>query len=121
MIIAIKAVALLILVLGAIVFFKPRIFKGMISFWKIGKRLYYLAAIRILFAAILLFGASECRQRGLVIGIGVIFLVSGLFIAVLGLERCRAMVSWMERWSDFFLRLLTIMPLALAALLFFAT
>jgi len=59
--------------------------------------LYVIAAVRIIFGALLLWVASESRMPKTVRVIGVVIVIAGLVTPLFGVERSEAVLNW---WSS---------------------
>lgn len=120
MILLIKLIAIAIAGMGLWVLLNPEAMRRMLAFWGEGNRLYLAGVIRIFFAAILLGGASQCRSSGVVIVLGVLFLIGGISIFVLKPEKLKSILRWWYERPLWFCRLLALLPLGIALLLIYA-
>lgn len=120
MVILIKLIGIIIALVGIIFLFCPKALRQLIAFFKQGKRLYWVGTLRLLFGVILLLGATQCRVVWVVIAMGVLFLVAGVLIFALGLEKLRSVIDWWDKKSLVVLRLLGVVALALGVLLIYS-
>lgn len=120
MVTLIKLIGIIIALAGIIFVFSPTTTKQVFAFMGRGRRLYWAGILRLLFGVILLLGASQCRLVGVVIAIGILFLVAGVMIFALGLKKVRSMIEWWNKRSLIVIRGLALGALALGALLIYS-
>jgi len=120
MLILAKSIGILITGMGIIIFFIPDFLKRMVAFWEKGNRLYAAGVLRIAFGVILLLSASQCRLVGVVIALGILFLIGGIFIFALGPEKLKAIIRHFIGIAPIAIRLLAILPILIGALLIYA-
>ncbi|NQT90959.1 MAG: hypothetical protein HQ558_06875 [Candidatus Omnitrophica bacterium] len=120
MVMAVKAIGIVILLIGVVFMIMPKAMRSCMSFWTRGWNALLGALINVPLGAFLLYAASECRVMWFVATIGIIAIVKGVLIVVLGPARVsKAAVAWTTR-KDFVLRLIAVMPIAFGILLIFA-
>ena len=90
------------------------------AFLEQGRKLYIVGILRLLIGIILLLVASQCRLVGVVITLGIFFLIGGIVIFILGLERIKSMLNWWNKRSLLVIRLMGLIALALGALLLYS-
>lgn len=66
--------------------------------------LYVVAAIRVLFGALLIWVASTSRMPRTLRVIGVVIVVAGLLAPLFGVERSQAMLSWFSSQGPLFMQ-----------------
>jgi hypothetical protein len=66
--------------------------------------LYVVAAIRVMFGAVLVWVASASRMSRTLRIIGVVIIVAGLLAPLFGVERSQAMLSWFSSQGPLFMR-----------------
>jgi hypothetical protein len=66
--------------------------------------LYVVAAVRIIFGAVLIWVASSSRMPRTLRVIGVIIIVAGLLAPLFGVERSQAMLNWFSSQGPLFMR-----------------
>jgi hypothetical protein len=71
----------------------PRVVGGFLR-WAPRTRFYVAVGVRLIFGAVLLLGASDCRFPTVLLVLGAIALVAALVLAVLGQSRIDAMFQW---------------------------
>ncbi|MCK4307559.1 hypothetical protein KAW50_04960, partial [candidate division WOR-3 bacterium] len=91
-----------------------------ITFWEKGRRLYIAGILRIVFAIILLFSASQCRAVGVVLAFGILFLIGGIIIFTLGLKKLKSILKRWSQKSPLVFRLLGIVTLGIGILLLYS-
>ncbi|MFH1857086.1 MAG: hypothetical protein ABH836_07700 [Candidatus Omnitrophota bacterium] len=120
MVMIVKLIGVIMLILGAIISFKPETIKKVMAFFEKDKRIYYAGFIRILLGVIFLLAATQCRLTALIALLGLIFLFSGVFIFYLGLDKVKAVI---KKWSDkplSFFRLLAILIIVIGIVIIYA-
>jgi hypothetical protein len=94
MAVIIKAIGIYIAVMGLVFLLKPGLQRTLTRFFAAGGRLYLAALVRFVLAVIFLLGAKECDSTVIIAVFGIIFLVSGLLIFMLGIEKARSILRW---------------------------
>ena len=102
--------------LGIIMVINPQVIKGLLAFYKQGRKLYLLGALRLLMGIIFLLGASQCRRVIAVIILGILFILGGVLIFAVRLEKMKSILSWWEKRPLFVLRLTGLLILGLGGL-----
>lgn len=120
MLILVKFIAIVIVGMGILFLLSPKITKPFIGFWKQGKRLYIAGILRISFGIIFLLAASECRLVGIIVALGILFLIGGILIFMLGLERLKSILNWLDRRSFLALRFIGLAVIAIGALVLYS-
>ena len=120
MVTLIKIIGIVIALVGIVFLFCPKAIKQFMGFVGQGRRLYWVGILRLLFGVILLLGASQCRVIWVVMAMGILFLIGGVMIFTLGLERLRSIIEWWNKRSLMSLRLIALVALALGALLIYS-
>ncbi len=112
----IKVIGTVIACLGLFYLIKPRILRGIMRFFAKGKRLYLAAIVRFVF----IMGARHCGIKWVIVLFGLIFLLSGLLIFMLGLEKSRAIMNWYQEQSSAIFRIVAIMALCVGLIIVYA-
>lgn len=120
MLILVKLIGLLIVAMGIIFLLSPKVLKQYIAFWKQGKKIYALGVLRLLIGVVFLLTASQCRLVGVILTLGILILLKGIAIFVLGLEKIKSMLDWWGRKSPLVFRLLSLVALAIGALILYS-
>jgi hypothetical protein len=94
--------------------------KQLMEFFKQGKRMYFAALIRFVLAVIFLLSANQCKWFGVIFAFGVLFIISGMLIFILGLEKVKAYITWWQQQSVMLLRVMAVIGLAIGALIIYA-
>ncbi|MGB8225684.1 MAG: hypothetical protein WCE45_02275 [Sedimentisphaerales bacterium] len=111
-----KIVAILIILDGIVLLFRPDFLKKYIEIFTKGSRIYIAAIIKAVFAAIFLFGASGCKIPWVIILFGILALGGAVFI-VISPKKARAMAEWFAAKNNMILRFLSIIYMLIGALL----
>jgi len=120
MLILIRLLAIAIVVMGVIFLLNPKALKSYAGFWKQGKRLYVGAVINILFAIIFLSSASQCRISGVMLVMGIMSLIKGIYLLILGPEKMKAKLDWWIQKPPGAARIMALVVIAMGALLIYA-
>jgi len=97
LVIVIKSLGILFVLLGVAYLLRSDIIKGLMAFFKKGRRIYFAGVLRFALAVVFLTAAAECRIPVVIGALGIIFLLSGALIFLLGPERIRAILDWYEQ------------------------
>ena len=116
----IRIIGTVIVCLGLAYLIKPGIIRALISFFSKGFRLFFAALVRFALAIVFLMGAKECKIPPVIVTFGLIFLLSGLLIFFLGLDRARGILKWYLEQPNFILRILAIVVLAVGLIIVYA-
>ena len=117
MLILVRAIGIVIIVMGIAVLLSPRTMKQLIAFWSKGKRIYLAGVLRVAIAVILLLAASACKRVGIILTLGILILIGGIMIFALPLQKMRSMLTWWEKKPLWVLRLMGLIAIAIGALL----
>ncbi len=116
----IKAIGTVIVGMGLLYLIKPELLRGIMRFFLQGKRMYFAALVRFALAITFFMGARKCGIRWVIVLFGAIFLLSGVLIFLLGLERSKAIINWYQRQPKFVFRMLAIMVLGAGLIIVYA-
>lgn len=119
MLLLVKLVSILIMTFGLLVLFLPQLAKRMLSFWAEGKRVYFAGGIRILIGLLLIGAASESALPQAVLALGLFFVIAGVLVFVISLERLKMMLVWWLEAPLTVCRVLGILVASFGALMFF--
>jgi hypothetical protein len=92
----IKVIGTVIVCIGLIFLIRPEIMRAAVRFFSKGSRLYLAAMLRFALAIVFIMGARHCGLRWVIVMFGLIFLLSGLLIFLLGLERAKGIIRWYQ-------------------------
>ena len=82
--------------------------------------LYVVAAVRVLFGAILLWAAPASRTPKILRFIGVFIIIAGVITPFFGVERAHAMFEWWSTQGSFFTRAWAIVAVVFGLLIVYA-
>ena len=116
----IKAIGIFIVCMGLVYLIRPEAPKAIMRFFSKGVRLYFAALLRFALAIVFFLGARECDIRWIIVMFGLIFLLSGLLIFILGLEKSKQIINWFQRQPMFTQRILAIIVLAVGLIIIYA-
>lgn len=113
----VRIVGIVFVLIGILYLLKPGVLKRLMEFFKQGKRIYFAGLIRFALAIILLLAARECKDFWVIFLFGVLFLISGLLIFVIPLEKLKSYIGWWQKQSLVLLRVLSLIALAIGAVI----
>lgn len=116
----IKATGTFIVGVGLVYLIRPDFFRRIMQFFAKGRRLYLAAIARFALAIIFFIGARECDVTWLIVTFGAIFLLSGLLIFMLGLEKARGIIDWYLEQPGFIFRILALIVLGVGLIIVIA-
>lgn len=120
MLMVIKAIGLIMAVMGIAFIAIPKDMVKIMPFFKKSKRIYIVGVIRLVLAVIFLLSASQCRWPWVIGVLGILTLVSGVLIFVLKLKVIRGILDRFSEKSDMFLRITGVIIVVLGMLIVFA-
>jgi uncharacterized protein YjeT (DUF2065 family) len=120
MVIVIRVIGIVFVFMTIVYFLKPDIMKSLMEFFKQGRRMYFAAMIRLVLAVVFLLAARQCSRFWVIFAFGVLFIISGLLIFILGLEKVRAYINWWQKQPLIFLRIMALIGLGLGALVIYS-
>ena len=120
MVIAVKIVGIIFVIMAIVYLLRPGILKRLIEFFKKGKRLYLAGLVRLALAVFFLLAALKCKHPWIIGILGVIILITGLIIFVMKLEKLKAILEWYQRRSDWVLRLIALIALAIGVTIIYS-
>ena len=118
--ILVKIVGVVIITAAIVYLLKPGVMKWLMEFFKQGKRIYFAGLIRLVLAVVFLLAATQCSRPKVIAGFGILFLISGLLIFMLGLEKLKAILDWYQKKTDLFLRVIALIALAIGAVIIYS-
>ena len=120
MAIAVKIIGIIFVFLAVVYLMKPAVMRGLMKFFGQGKRMYFAALIRFILAVIFLLAAGEHnRHAWVIIAFGIVFMISGVLIFILGIEKVKSIIGWWQRQSTALLRALAVITLAMGAVIIY--
>jgi uncharacterized protein YjeT (DUF2065 family) len=118
--ILVHIIGIFITTVGILIFVFPKHSRRMMLFWRQGNNLYAAGAIRILLGSIFLFSARLMRLPQVIFILGILMFLGGLLIFMLGLEKVKAIIEWMEKKPEAYLRLISLLALAFGVLVIYS-
>ena len=118
--IVIKVIGIVFVFMTIVYLLKPDIMKSLMEFFKQGRRMYFAALVRFVLAVVFLLAARQCRWFLVIFAFGVLFIISGLLIFILGLEKVKSYISWWQKQPLVFLRVMALIGLGLGALIIYS-
>jgi len=86
-------------------------------FFKHGRRLYLAGVLRFALAIIFLLGARECDVPWVIFAFAVLFLISGMLIFIMRLEKIKAILDWYQKQPLLLLRIIATVLLIAGAII----
>ncbi|MFH1719222.1 MAG: hypothetical protein ABIF19_17855 [Planctomycetota bacterium] len=119
-VIIIKSLGVLFVLIGVAYLLRPDIIKGLMGFFKKGRRIYFAGVLRFALAVVFLTAATECRMPRVIGALGIIFLLSGVLIFLLGPERIRRILEWYEEQPTLIFRIIASVVAAVGMVIIFS-
>lgn len=120
MLFLVKLIGFVIMGFGVAFLMDPGTMKKVIDFFEVGKRVYAAAIGRIVLAVILLLVASQAKITWIIVALGIIFLVSGILVFSMGVDKCKAMIGKIRDKQVKDQRLIALIPLVAGILILLA-
>jgi uncharacterized protein YjeT (DUF2065 family) len=118
--VVIKIIGIIIVALAIAYLLKPEFMTYVMEFFKEGKRIYFAGLIRLMLAVIFLLAAHECDITWVIVLFGILFLISGLLMFALGLERIKSIIGWWQKQSVFTLRIFALVAFIIGVLIIYS-
>src|SRR3989338_8492132 len=118
MIILVKLIGTLITALGLAIFASPEFSGKVFHFFKQGKRMYAAGVIRLIVALVLLVTASQSVVPLAAIALGLMFLVSGIVVFAVDIEKMKSFIEHYSQLPALVIRLLGLMAATFGVLIF---
>ena len=119
MIILAKTIGIVISALGILFLVLPEKAKLIMNFWKQGSRIYGAGILRVLFSVVLFLAASQSRAPVITAILGLMFMVSGILVFVMGVEKSKELIQWWEDQPSLIHRLLGLLVLCFGLLVLY--
>ncbi len=116
----VQIIGILIITEGILFALKPEFLCRVIEFFKRVRWIYIRGTLRIVLAVVFLIGGSQCKIPLVIIVAGILFLISGIAIFMLRLERQKAILNWWQQKSPLVLRLAAIIVLFVGGLIVYS-
>lgn len=118
--IVIKILGIVFVCLGILYFLKPQFLKRFMLFFKKGKRLYLVALSRFALAVVFLVGANQCHRFWVIFAFGIIFIISGMLLFIMRLEKLRAIIDWYQSQPNWIFRVISLIAVAFGVAIIFS-
>jgi uncharacterized protein YjeT (DUF2065 family) len=118
--IIIKVIGTVIVCIGLVFLIQPEIMRATTRFFSKGSRLYLAAMVRFALAIVFIMGARHCGIRWVIVMFGLIFLLSGLMIFMLGLQKAKGILRWYLEQPKFISRIMAGIVLAVGLIIVYA-
>lgn len=116
----IRIIGTVIVCIGFAYLLKPKALKAVMAFFRKGVRLYFAALLRFALAVVFLLAARECEITLVIIAFAALFLISGLLIIGLGLEKVKGILGWYLEQPPFLLRIVAVIAMAVGLIIVYA-
>jgi uncharacterized protein YjeT (DUF2065 family) len=116
----IKVIGTVIVCIGLVYLVKPAVLKTTMRFFSKGSRMYLAALVRFALAIVFFMGARHCGIRWIIVMFGLIFLLSGLLIFMLGLNKAKDIIRWYLEQPLVLLRIVAVIVLAVGLIIVYA-
>jgi len=116
----IKAIGTVIVCIGLIFLIRPEIMRETTRFFSKGSRLYLAAMVRFALAIVFIMGARHCGIKWVIVMFGLIFLLSGLLIFMLGLQKAKGIIRWYLKRPKFISRVVAGIVLGVGLIIVYA-
>ncbi len=113
----IRLIGVIFVVAGILFAFRPDLPRRLMQFFKKGSRIYLAGAARLTLAVVFLVGAENCRHKWVIVGFGILFMISGLIIFALGAAKLRGLIDWFAKLPALVLRGLGVSASVLGAII----
>ena len=118
--IIIKAIGLIMAVMGVAIIAVPKKMAKLIPFIKHGKRIYVVGILRLILATIFLLAASNSHWPWVIGIFGVLTLASGVLIFALKMKVLRSIMDWFQSFDEKVMRIAGIFVVIIGILIIFA-
>jgi len=116
----IKIIGIFFVCVGIVYLLKPDVMKWLMEFFKQGGRIYFAGLIRFALAIVFFSAYRDCGQRWIIFAFGILFLIGGLLIFIIPLEKLKAYIGWWQKQSVLLLRVLALITLAIGAVIIYS-
>lgn len=119
-VVTIKSIGIIIVLFAILYLTKPSALVSIWEFFKKGKRLYLAGILRFVLAIIFLLGANQCHYPAVIAVFGIMFIIGGLLIFVMKLEKLKSILDWWQKQSTVLLRVLAIITFIIGAVIVYS-
>ena len=117
MLFVISFIAIFIAAMGLGFMLNPGMLKQVVAFFGKGKRIYLAGILRLLIGVTLLTAALECQRPMVIIVFGILFIIGGVVIFALGLEKAKSILARWEKKPALVARLIGLLVFVVGALI----
>ena len=114
-------IGLLFLAIGVSIAASPAILRKIIRQSIEYRWLWWIGGIRVLIGGILVFGATDTRIPGFILGLGILLVVAGVALPFLPEDKVDRMGAWWLSQTDVLLRGLGVLAAVLGAVVIWAS
>lgn len=116
-----KIIAILIILDGIVLLFRPDFLKKYIGIFTGGKGIYFAAVLKAAVGAIFLYSVSDkCAHSWVIITFGILALAGAVFIVAMP-QKARSIAAWFGNRNTTILRLFAIIYLLIGAILAYSS
>ena len=108
---AIRIIGIVFILLAGLYVWKPEFGRTVLEFFEKRKRIYLAGILRFALAVVFLVGASRCRYPKVIIAFGIVFIISGVVIFAVRLEKLKSILRWWGKRSAIMLRILGLLAM----------
>ena len=116
----IKIIGIVIFCIGLVFIIRPEIMRATTQFFSKGSLLYLAAMVRLTLAIVFIMGARHCGIKWIIVMFGLIFLLSGLMIFMLGLQKAKGILRWYLEQPKFISRVVAGIVLGVGLIIVYA-
>ncbi|MGB2706141.1 MAG: hypothetical protein WBC74_04740 [Candidatus Omnitrophota bacterium] len=120
MVLLVRLLGIAIVFMGILFSIKQNALRDYILFWKNEKRLKVGGVLALLFGAIFLMAAPQCRIVWLIVVFGIWSVIKGVLLLILSPKKMYAYFDWWQGKSILFVRLIGIVAIVFGALLIYS-
>jgi len=120
MVMLVRLFGILIVFIGFLFLINTQSFKQYILFWKQGKRLQIGGVVAILFGALFLAAAPQCRIVWVITILGIWSVIKGILLFVLNQKKLYSYIDWWQGTSALVTRILAVIAIVFGALLIYS-
>lgn len=110
-----RVIGIAIIVIGTTFTLLPQLMPAVMEFVKVGKRVYGVAALRIVLGGLLIWCSQVAMTPWVPLAIGILMVVSAIVIFSIGLERVHRVMGWIAARPELLRRTMTLVVAMLGA------
>jgi len=108
----VKIVGILFVLMAILFLITPQLMRKTYKFFIKGKRIYLAGVLRLILGVIFLLAAAQCKNPAVIMAIGVLFIIAGIMVFTIKLDKLLSIVESFQNKSSIILRLIALVPLA---------